>query len=125
MLTFTVSGSFSKTDRFLAAMRLMDIQSILNVHGQRGADALAHATPVDTGLTAQSWGYEVKKIGSGWSITWTNTHVVDGVPIAVILEYGHGTGTGGYVQGRDYINPAIQPIFDAIASSAWKEVTSA
>lgn len=125
MLTFKISGSFSKTDRFLAAIGRLDIASILKSYGQQGVDALAHATPVDSGLTAQSWGYEVTKNGSGWTITWTNSHVVDGVPIAVILQYGHGTGTGGYVQGRDYINPAIAPIFDEIAAGAWKAVTSA
>jgi hypothetical protein len=125
LLTFVVSGSFAKTDRFLASVGKLDISSILKTYGERGVDALRNATPVDTGLTADSWGYEVAKTSSGWSITWTNTHVIDGVPIAVILQYGHGTGTGGYIQGRDYINPAIQPIFDEIVTGAWKEVTSA
>lgn len=125
MLTFVSTGDFSRTDRFLAAIGKLDISGVLSSYGQRGVDALQHATPTESGLTAESWGYEVARSHSGWTITWFNTHVVAGVPIAVILQYGHGTGTGGYVQGRDYINPALQPIFDEIASGAWKAVTSA
>lgn len=92
---------------------------------QLGVNALAAATPVDSGVTANSWGYEVKKSGGSLTVTWTNTHNVSGVVIAIILQYGHGTGTGGYVQGRDYINPAMKPVFDKIADNVWKAVTSA
>jgi hypothetical protein len=124
VLEITSTGDLSKTDRFLASIGKLDISGILQTYGQRGVDALRHATPVRSGLTAESWGFEVTKTGSTWTITWTNTNVVNGVAIAVLLQYGHGTGTGGYVQGRDYINPALQPIFDEIATSAWKAVTS-
>nr|DAV33655.1 MAG TPA: type I neck protein [Caudoviricetes sp.] len=89
-----------------------------------GVDALSAATPKDSGKTAGAWGYEVKQSGKTYSIVWTNTNVVQGVPIAVILQYGHGTGTGGYVKGRDYINPAIQPIMNRIAEDVWKVVSS-
>lgn len=88
-----------------------------------GVDALANATPVESGLTAQSWYFEVESGGGSHRITWKNRNVNQGVPIAIILQYGHGTGTGGYVAGRDYINPAIRPAFDKIADAVWKEVT--
>lgn len=123
MITFTHKGDFSKTnkyfERILEAMRL----SILDKYGQKGVAALAATTPVESGETANSWTYEIEHNGGGASIVWKNTHINKGVNIAVILQYGHGTGTGGYVQGRDYINPAMQPIFDEIADEAWKEVT--
>ena len=96
----------------------------LEKYAKRGLEALQSNTPVDTGLTRDSWGYEISFTNSYVSIIWTNTNVVDGVPIAIILQYGHATGTGGYVQGRDYINPAIQPIFDEMAEDIWKEVKS-
>jgi hypothetical protein len=123
-LEFTSSGDFSNTDRLLASLGKLDISSVLHSFGQQGVDALARATPVESGLTAASWDFEVTQTSSKWTITWLNHHVNQGVPIAVILEYGHGTGTGGYVQGRDYINPAMRPIFDQIAQQAWKAVTS-
>ena len=88
-----------------------------------GVDALAAATPVDTGKTAASWTYEIEKKNGSYSIVWLNTNVNKYVNIALILQYGHGTRNGGYVKGRDYINPAIQPIFDKIAEDAWREVT--
>jgi hypothetical protein len=93
--------------------------------GQKGVAALSSATPVDSGLTAASWSYEISNKNGRTTITWFNSHVESGVNIAIILQYGHGTGTGGYVSGRDYINPAIQPIFDQIAEDMWKKVTSA
>jgi hypothetical protein len=93
--------------------------------GQRGVTALAAATPTETGLTANSWGFEVTSKDGSVTLTWFNTNTIDGVNIAIILQYGHGTGTGGWVAGRDYINPAIQPIFDDIANEMWKKVTSA
>lgn len=125
MISFTSSGSFSKTEAFLSGMSRGDILRTLESYGQQGVSALMAATPVDSGLTAQSWGYQVSKSGNSYSIMWTNSHIEEGAPIAILLQYGHGTGTGGYVQGRDYINPAIKPIFDQIAESVWKVVTSA
>jgi hypothetical protein len=102
-----------------------DIFRSLEQYAQEGVDALSAATPVDSNLTATSWGYEIKRSGRSYSITWTNTNIVNGTPIAILLQYGHGTGTGGYVRGRDYINPALKPIFDKIADNVWKAVTSA
>lgn len=125
IIKFESSGSFANTEKFLKAMSKGDIFSALEQYGRRGVDALRSATPVESGLTAALWSYEVEKTGSAYSITWSNTHSVGGVNIAIILQYGHGTGTGGYVKGRDYINPAIKPIFDKIADDVWKEVTSA
>ena len=87
--------------------------------------ALAAATPLESGKTASSWTYEIQNGASGSRITFSNTHINNGVNIAIILQYGHGTGTGGWVEGRDYINPAIRPVFDNIADAVWKEVTRA
>ena len=103
----------------------MNYRALLEQYGQAGAEALASATPVDSGKTAASWGYEIEETPGGVSIYWTNSNIQDGVNIAVILQFGHGTGTGGYVRGIDYINPALRPIFEQIADKAWKEVTSA
>lgn len=124
MITFKQRGNFNNTERFFKRAQKMDFFRNLEKYAQAGVSALASATPVDTGLTAASWDYEIKKEKNKVSIYWTNSNIQNGVPIAVILQYGHGTNNGGYVQGRDYINPAIQPIFDKIAESAWKEVTS-
>lgn len=124
MIRFKHRGDFRKTDRFFKKMNRFEISSILNHYGRKGVEALASATPVDSGETAAAWNYVVEKDRNGYSIQWTNDHINKGVPIAIILQYGHGTGTGGYVEGRDYINPAIQPIFDAIAKDAWEEVKS-
>lgn len=124
MLYVTSEGDFSKTQRFLAKLAKPNIIERLKAYGSMGVDALAAATPKDSGKTSGSWGYEIKQSGKTYSIVWTNTNVVNGVPIAVILQYGHGTGTGGYVKGRDYINPAIQPIMDRIAEDVWKVVAS-
>lgn len=123
MITFRHQGDFSKTEKFLRKASKTDISSVLHKYGRKGVAALAAATPVDSGLTASSWSYEISMSGGSYTITWSNSHINKGVPIAIILQYGHGTGTGGWVQGRDYINPAIQPIFDEIADSAWREVT--
>lgn len=107
-------------------MSRRDIFQTLDGYGQRGVEALAAATPERSGETAASWSYEIHKTFGTWSIRWLNTHVDEqGTPIAILLEIGHATGTGGYVQGNDYINPAIRPIFDEIAQSVWREVTSA
>lgn len=124
-ISFSSKGSFSKTEKFLSAMSRGDIFDTLNGFGREGVSALASATPKDSGETAGAWGFKVSKGSSRATIEWTNSHIVNGVPIAIILQYGHGTGTGGYVQGRDYINPAIKPVFDKIADKAWKVVTSA
>jgi hypothetical protein len=105
-------------------MSKLDIQGILDSAGREGVAALAAATPVESGLAENSWDYEVSGGGGVYTITWTNSDVENGFPVAIMLQYGHGTGTGGYVQGRDYINPAIRPIFDKIANDVWKVVTS-
>lgn len=125
MITFSVSGSFQNTQRFLESASKIDIKGILASCAQRGVAALASRTPEDTGRTAAAWGYEISASGGVYSITWTNSDIENGFPVAIMLQYGYGTGTGGYVQGRDYINPAIQPIFDMIADRVWKAVTSA
>ena len=122
---FEVSGGFTKTERFLNRMKRREYLNVLDEFGREGVQALRNATPVESGLTAESWDYEIKRTRDYIEIIWTNSNINNGVPIAIILQYGHGTGTGGYVQGRDYINPAIQPIFDTIAEKAWKVVTSA
>jgi hypothetical protein len=122
---FEVSGGFTKTERFLNRMKRREYLNVLDEFGRDGVQALRNATPVDSGATAEAWDYEIKRTRNYTEIVWTNSNINDGVPIAVILQYGHGTGTGGYVQGRDYINPAIRPVFDKIAEKAWKVVTSA
>lgn len=122
---FEVSGGFTKTERFLNRMKRREYLNVLDEFGRDGVQALRNATPVDSGATAEAWDYEIKRASDYTEIVWTNSNINDGVPIAVILQYGHGTGTGGYVQGRDYINPAIRPIFDKIAEKTWKVVTSA
>ena len=123
MVTLTVHGNYKKTKKFLEKSMKMDFRSILAKYGQMGVEALASATPKESGETAGAWAYEITSDANGAAIYWTNSHVNKGVNIAVILQFGHGTGTGGYVAGRDYINPAIQPVFDEIAEAAWKEVT--
>ena len=123
MVRITHKGNFNNTERFFKGVPKINYKRILEKYAKEGVKALASATPVDSGVTADCWDYELK-VGQGfYSISWTNTNVVDGVPIAIILQYGHGTGTGGYVQGRDYINPAIKPIFDKISESLWQEVS--
>lgn len=123
MIVLKNKGNFSKTTNFLKRIMKLDYKSILSKYGKMGVDALAKATPVDTGLTASSWSYEIVEDDGGATIYWKNSNIVKGVPIAVILQYGHGTGTGGYVEGIDYINPALRSIFEGIADGAWKEVT--
>ena len=124
-VNFEVSGGVTKTERFLNRMKRREYLNVLDEFGRYGVQALRNATPVDSGATAEAWDYEIKRTRDCTEIVWNNPNINDGVPIAVILQYGHGTGTGGYVQGRDYINPAIRPIFDKIAEKAWKVVTSA
>lgn len=116
-------GDFSKTFSFLHKMEDEDYLKVLNELGQRGVDALAANTPKDSGVTASCWSYEIERTPGRTTITWTNSNLANGwFPVAIELQYGHGTGTGGYVQGRDYINPAIQPVFDQIADAAWEAV---
>lgn len=123
MISFRQKGDFSRLTRYLERAKEAAKVGILDKYGRAGVDALSSATPVDSGLTASSWYYEIEHGKGSAAITFHNSNINEGVPIAVILQYGHGTGTGGWVQGRDYINPAIQPLFDRIANDAWKEVT--
>ena len=123
MITITQKGSFKNTERYLARLKTAELYAVLGKYGSLGVNALSNATPTESGLTAASWSYTIEQRTGYYSIRWHNSHIEDGIPIAVILQYGHGTGTGGYVQGRDYIMPAIRPIFDQMANEAWKEVT--
>lgn len=125
MISFRQKGDFSKLTRFLERAKNLVHLSDLDRYGREGVAALASATPVDTGKTAASWYYDIKINKESASITFNNSNIQNGVPIAIILQYGHGTRNGGWVEGRDYINPVIQPIFDKIADEAWKEVTKA
>lgn len=123
MISFRQKGDFSKLTRYLERVKEAVKVGDLDKYGREGVAALASATPVDSGLTANSWYYEIENNKGSATISFYNSNIQNGVPIAIILQYGHGTGTGGWVQGRDYINPAIQPIFDKIAENAWREVT--
>lgn len=125
MFSLESKGDLKRTRDFLVGMSKGDMFSRVDALARQGVDALAKATPVDSNVTATSWSYKIKQSKRSLSIEWTNSHVVDGTPVAILLQYGHGTGTGGYVQGRDYINPAIRPVFDKIAENVWKAVTSA
>lgn len=122
VIIFRQKGDWKKTRKFLKRCSDLDLDDVLNRYGQEGVDALAKATPKDTGKTAASWSYEIAKGKESIVITWKNSNIVDGVPIAVILQYGHGTRNGGYVDGVDYINPAMRPVFERIAARAWGEV---
>ncbi len=124
VITFTHKGNFNKVERFLNKVSDKSYLNVLDKCGQMGVESLAANTPVDSGLTANSWTYEIERTSGTTTISWLNTNENKGVNIAIILQYGHGTGTGGYVQGRDYINPAMKPVFDEIAELAWREVTS-
>lgn len=124
MIRFRQKGDFSKTTNYFERLKGILHTSRLDKYGQRGVDALSSATPVDSGLTASSWYYTVERQNGRATINFSNSNFNEGVPIAIILQLGHGTGTGGWVEGRDYINPAIQPVFDTIVNDAWKEVTS-
>lgn len=123
VIMFKHRGNLKKTRKFLERTAKEDYLKNLDKYGQEGVNALSLATPVDTGKTAASWDYRIEKTSTGIKLVWTNSNVNKGVNIAIILQYGHGTRNGGYVQGKDYINPAIRPIFDKIADDAWKEVT--
>jgi hypothetical protein len=125
-VNFTHKGNFNKFERFLTkALRIGPIwRAVLNKYGKKGVEALAEATPIDTGKTAESWSYDIVKTQTGYKIVWKNSNIENGVSIAILLQYGHGTRNGGYVEGTDYINPAVQSIFQQMAKEAWKEVTS-
>lgn len=124
MIEITSSGDFHNLEKFLSKMKSEDILQTLNTLGQKGVSALKGATPSRTGKTAASWGYTVEKTSKGYSIFWVNSNSNDGIPIAILIQYGHGTGTGGFVQGFDYINPALRPVFQEIADEAWRVVTT-
>ena len=121
-ISFSNKGDWSETDSFLKGLEKENYLSMLDQYAQKGVAALAAATPKDSGYTASCWSYEIKKDATGTSINFYNSHMNKGVSIAIILQYGHGTRNGGYVKGRDFINPAIRPVFDKIADSVWKEV---
>ena len=122
MIRAQVKGTFKNTYSFLNRLIKLDFDQTLKKYGEEGVKALSSATPKRTGKTAASWYYTIEKTINGISIYWKNSNLSNGIPIAVILDYGHATANGGYVQGRHYISPAIQPIFDKIADEAWKEV---
>ena len=123
MISFEHKGDFKKTLTFLERASRLSVDSVLHRYGREGVNALSQATPVNTGQTAGSWNYEIENVNGSYSIYWTNSNQTSGVPIVILLQYGHGTRGGGYVQGRDFINPAIKPIFDNIADKVWREVT--
>ena len=125
MITIRQKGDFKLTTAFFKRMKEKPYLKVLNKFGEEGVRALSSATPKDSGLTSMSWSYRIEHDKNSTRIVWTNSNVVKGAPIAILLQYGHGTRNGGYVQGRDYINPALRPIFDKIANDAWKEVTRA
>jgi hypothetical protein len=122
MIRFSNTGDFSKTLKFLGTASKGIKIGDLSKYGQEGVDALSRSTPVDSGNTANSWYYKITTEKGKTIISWCNSNIVNGAPIAVMLQYGHATKNGGWVQGRDYINPAICPIFDKMADLAWKEV---
>ena len=123
MISFRQKGDFSKLTNYLERAKEVVNLGVLDKYGREGVAALESATPVDTGKTAKLWSYKIERKKGSVSISFNNSNIVNGVPIAIILQMGHGTGTGGWVMGRDYINPAVQPIFDKIANDAWKEVS--
>lgn len=121
MISVTSKGDLAKTIIFINALRAGTFTADLHAYGRMGVEALSRATPVESGLTANSWGYSILK-GKRKGIQWFNTNVVDGIPVAILIQYGHATGNGAYIEGRDFINPAIQPIFDKISENVWKQV---
>lgn len=124
MIKIKHKGNFSKTEKFLKKALTLDFYKGIEKYAKEGVRALESATPIDSGITSGSWGYEIKTSKDGISIYWNNTNINDGIPIAILIQYGHGTRNGGYVQGIDFINPALKPVFEKIANSVWKEVAS-
>lgn len=123
MISFKQKGDFSKLNRYLERVKEAARIGVLDKYGRTGVAALSSATPRESGLASSSWGYEIERGKGTARIIFTNSDIENGFPVAIMLQYGHGTGTGGWVEGRDYINPAIQPVFDKIAEDAWREVT--
>lgn len=123
-ISFRQKGDFSKLTNFLEKSKEVFNIGILNKYGRAGVEALKSATPVDSGKTADSWSYKIENKNGVARLVFSNSNIQNGCPIAIILQYGHGTGTGGWVEGRDYINPAVRPLFDQLTNDAWKEVTS-
>ncbi len=123
MITFTQKGDFKNSRAFMKALKDADFLDALDKYGQQGVEALRRATPKDTGATADAWDYTIKRTSNSVSIQWTNSNAPYGVPVAILIQYGHGTRNGGYVEGIDYINPALKPIFEEISEGAWREVT--
>lgn len=125
MISVESVGSFRNAEDFLKRLSKLDILSVLKANGQIGVNALSSATPIRTGLAAHSWFYTVSGSGGIYQISWSNSDTENGFPVVIMLQYGHGTGTGGYVAGIDFINPAMKPVFDQIAANVWKAVISA
>lgn len=123
VISFKHKGNFSKTEKFLLSNRQCSYEDLLRLYGDMGVEALERATPISTGLTASSWDYCIEKEKNAIRIVWINRNIHQGANIAILLQYGHGTGTGGWVEGVDYINPAMRPVFEALAEKAWKAVT--
>ena len=123
MISFKQKGDFSKLNNFLERIKGVAKMSNLDKYGEEGVALLSNVTPKDSGKTASSWYYKIKRDNNSATISFLNSNINDGVPIAIILQYGHGTNNGGWVEGIDYINPAIQPFFNKIADEAWREVT--
>lgn len=123
VVTVKIKSDLPKLKRLLDKMNNSNVQRIFDKYGQIGVEELSAATPVDSGVTASCWSYEVHHDSNSVSLQFFNSNENKGVPIAVILQYGHGTGTGGWVQGRDYINPALRPVFDRLAEEVWREVS--
>ena len=117
-------GSFDKSEKFLVKAKDKNYRPLLENFARQGVLALQQATPEDTGQTANSWDFQIVNTRGGHKIIWTNSNVVDGIPVVILIQYGHGTRSGSFVEGRDFINPAIRPIFDKISDELWKEVTS-
>jgi hypothetical protein len=124
MISFRHKGSFKKTEALLTNKKINEYINILNKYGAEGVKVLSEKTPIDTGKTASSWGFKVERLKTGLKLVWTNSNIIDNTPIAILIQYGHVTRNGGYVQGKDYINPAIKPIFNKLSKSLWKEVIS-
>lgn len=125
MISFESSGSFKKTETFLAALLKNDVQNQLSKYGREGVAALSQATPKDSGKAALSWSYKVTKTRTGYELSWSNSNIENGAQVVLLIQYGHGTRGGGYVQGRDFINPTMKPIFEKIEQEVWKVVNTA
>ncbi|NLB48798.1 MAG: HK97 gp10 family phage protein [Erysipelotrichia bacterium] len=123
MISFHHKGDFNKTFKFFKRISRHNLRRTLEKYGQRGVVALENATPKDTGLTSRSWSYEIEMDNNSTTIHWSNSNIQKGVSIAILIQYGHGTQHGGYIQGYDYINPALRPVFEEMVEEIWREVT--